>query len=320
MSVCKICKNEHNNKSHIAREMMFGSRDQFEYIECAHCGCLQIKEIPNNLSKYYPTNYYSFQKSYYLKDNLLKSFFRHQRARYGIYGKNIIGLLLSKFYGMPNYYGWLKKVTIRFDSEILEVGCGVGYLLLDLQKDGFSNLTGIDPFIDDHIFYDNGVKILNKEIYEMEQAFDFIMLLHSLEHMPQPLSILKEIYRLLKPNQYALIRIPVASSFAWRKYGVKWVQLDAPRHLFLHTIKSIQILADEVGFQIVDIVFDSTEFQFWGSEQYLLDIALMDNHSYLKDPQKSIFSQKQIEFFKTKAIELNKNNDGDSVSIYLYKN
>lgn len=42
--------------------MMFGSRDKFDYLECARCDCLQIEEVPADLSQYYPANYYAFQR------------------------------------------------------------------------------------------------------------------------------------------------------------------------------------------------------------------------------------------------------------------
>ena len=56
---CRGCGNASGNAEHTAREMMFGTRDEFVYVECAKCGTLQIKEIPE-LAKYYPENYLSF--------------------------------------------------------------------------------------------------------------------------------------------------------------------------------------------------------------------------------------------------------------------
>jgi len=317
---CRICNNACDNTSYIAREMMMGYRDRFEYFKCARCGCLQIKEIPENLSKYYPDGYYSFGKQDYSKPGLFKAFRRHERAKNWLYERNIIGMSLSMGRKMPYYFDWFKKARIRFDSEILDIGCGAGQLLLELQKYGFSNLTGTDLFIEDDIFYKNRVKVLKKPLADLKGQFDFIMLHNSFEHMPQPLSTLKELCRLLKTNRHALIRTPIVSSFAWRKYGVDWVQLDAPRHLFLHTIESIQMLAGQAGFEITDIVFDSTEFQFLGSEQYSNNIPLRDSKSYCVDPQGSIFSKEQITAFKNKAVELNKDKDGDSACFYLYKN
>jgi hypothetical protein len=113
--------------------------------------------------------------------------------------------------------------------------------------------------------------------------------------------------------------MPVAASYAWRHYGVNWVALDAPRHLFLHTVRSIQLLSKQAGFKVADIEFDSTESQFIGSEFYLRNIPLKDQSLYLKNPRNSIFSKKQIQEFKNKAIQLNAANDGDQACFYLYK-
>ena len=317
MTACRICNNSSNNKSYVAREMMFGYRDRFEYIKCAECGCLQIKEVPKDLSKYYPENYYSFKKKDYSGSGFINAFRKRQRAENWLYGRSVMGKLLSIRRRMPHYFDWFKKAGIGFNSEVLDIGCGTGDFLLEMRKYGFSNLTGIDVFIKEDIFYKNGVKILKKQLSELKRQFDFIVFNNSFEHMPQPLSVFKELHRLLRPGKYALIRTPVASSFAWRKYGVHWVQLDAPRHLFLHTSKSVQVLARQTGFSVAEAVFDSTEFQFLGSEQYANDIPLRDERSYCVDPRKSIFSEEEIMSFKGKAIELNRNKDGDSACFYL---
>ncbi len=322
MTTCKICGNAVNNRLYTTREMMFGFRETFEYVECNACGCLHIKEVPQNLSRYYPDNYWQFEETRmnYSMEQGLSKWMRHQRARYWLYyGRNPIGRLFAMRHVQPVYYGWLRRGKVRFDDAILDVGCGIGDRLLELSKDGFRNLTGIDPFISADIHHQNGVKIFKKNIHEIDGAFDFIMLHHSFEHMPDPESALRELNRLLKKGRFVLIRIPVASSFAWRDYGVHWVQLDAPRHLFLHTLKSMQILAHRVDFRIADVVFDSGSFQFWGSEQYLQDISLYDSRSYAVNPKASIFSAHQIEAFQKRAWELNNNKEGDQACFYLYK-
>ena len=79
------------------------------------------------------------------------------------------------------------------------------------------------------------------------------------------------------------------------------------------------MLADRVGFRVACVACDSTDFQFWGSEQYLKDIPLRDVNSYAENPEKSIFSEEEILSFKLMSIELNKNNDGDQACFCLYK-
>lgn len=316
MTRCKICQNHSGNKIHTAYEMQFGLREPFDYVECESCGCLQIKEIPKNIEKYYPENYFPYRLIKNPKKNTIRTFLHRQRSKYCLFGSNKIWPFRSKKYSS---FSWFKKTKVKFDSSILDVGCGNGRLLNRMQRSGFHNLMGVDPFIKENVFYQNGVKILKKEIVNLEGQFDLIMCHDSFEHMPNPRDVLQKFYELLKPNKFVLIKIPVASSFAWRHYGVNWFALDAPRHLFLHTIKSIQLLSKQTGFKVSDIEFDSNESQFIYSELYLKNIPFIDSREYLKDSPLPIFSQKQIEAFKAKAKELNKNNNGDHACFYLYK-
>ncbi|MDP3789236.1 MAG: class I SAM-dependent methyltransferase [Candidatus Omnitrophota bacterium] len=322
MPACRICDNKEGNKFHIVREMMFGYRDNFEYIECAKCGCLQIKDIPAGLSRYYPNGYYSFQKREAAASKPVKSFIMRQKAKYWLYGRNVIGMMsaMGRRKPEPFFIEWFKKAGVKLNSKILDVGCGTGGLLLNMREYGFSSLTGIDPFIENDISYKNGVKIFKKDVRQLDGKYDFIVLRDSFEHMPEPVSVFKELCRLLNPDRYLLITMPLGSTFAWMKYGVNWVQLDAPRHLFLHTIESIELLSSRTGFFIKETVYDSTDFQFWGSEQYSRDITLTDMKSYMVDHSNSIFSEADILNFKARADELNKKKDGDHAAFYLYKN
>ena len=59
---CRICKNKDNHSYYTAKEMMYGYRETFNYFQCGNCKCLQIVDIIDDMSKYYPSNYYSFSK------------------------------------------------------------------------------------------------------------------------------------------------------------------------------------------------------------------------------------------------------------------
>jgi SAM-dependent methyltransferase len=315
---CGSCGNSVNNSLYRPKEMMFGLGDEFEYFKCSNCGCLQISEVPQNLQKFYPTDYYSYSnlsKDHYYSRILrtgiyekLKGIIRKRIVLHRLGQKNRLGRLLSPYY--KPYY-WIIEGLFRIDSKILDIGCGNGNLLLELSKLGCNNLNGLDPFIEDDIHYPNGVKILKKEILELDEKYDFIMLNHSFEHLDNPKIILQKIYACLNPKSFVLIGIPVVSSYAFRKYGIHWVQLDAPRHFFLHTPNSITRLAEDTGFKLVKTLYDSTALQFVGSEGYLRNIPFKDVYH--------AFSGKQVKVFEKEAKRLNRIQDGDSACFYLYK-
>jgi SAM-dependent methyltransferase len=226
---------------------------------------------------------------------------------------------------LPPILPELSKCNASFGSGILDVGCGNGRLLLRLKEWGFTNLTGVDLYFNDKITSDgtfaglnvNEVKIIKGEISALDGRYDVIMLHHSFEHMPEPLKTLSEIHRLLSPDGCALIRMPTVSSYAWRHYGVNWLGLGAPRHFFLHSLKSMEILASQAGFRIKEIEFNSTRNQFWGSEQCLRGIPFNDPSSYACNRKKSIFTRKQIRSFGNRTNELNAKKLGDQISVYL---
>lgn len=323
MPICRICGNAENNRIHHAREMMFGTRDAFDYLECAACGTLQITKIPD-LSKYYPKDYYSLSSNDegFLKKTLRRRLVSRLTGKY-LLGKNdFIGKIVAKKEDWIDLYfpDSLKEplLDLNFYSKILDFGCGGGQLLLNLHQFGFRNLTGADAFIDSDIFYPNNVKIYKKPLSSIDEKFDLVMLHHSFEHLPEPLEALREIRELLPEEKFCLIRIPLVAE-AWEKYGVDWVQLDAPRHLFLYTEKSFRALAEKAGFAVEKVIYDSTAFQFFVSEEYTRDIAMNDPRSFRGDFEKSIFTPEQMREWEREAARLNKENRGDQACFYLRK-
>jgi len=316
--ICKICGNSENNEEFQIKEMMFGFRDEFTYFECSKCGCFQISEVPKNMGKYYLPNYYSFKKGE--SRNFIKQILKRKRDEYALFKKGIIGKAIYKKY--PNLvFDMISRTKINYKSRILDVGCGAGNLLYSLNEIGFKNLVGVDPYINEGVI--NGdVKILKKTIHELpdSQKFDLIISNHSFEHIPDQLETLVKVSEMLSEEGIYFIRMPIKTEYIWKRYGVNWVQIDAPRHFFIHTIESFNYLAKRAGLFIKDIIFDSTEFQFLGSEQYKKDIPLLSENSCSENPKKSIFTAKQIREFGKLAKELNMNKQGDQAAFYLMRN
>jgi len=107
--------------------------------------------------------------------------------------------------------------------------------------------------------------------------------------------------------------MPIKSEYIWERYRTHWVQIDAPRHLLIHTLKSFEILTKKVGLEIKKIIFDSTDFQFWGSELYKMGIPLVVGSQNIK----AYFSIRQLWKWKKQAKKLNKLQQGDQAIFYL---
>lgn len=318
---CLVCGNFKNNSKYIFSEMMFGFRDKFEYFQCSKCGCLQILNIPNNLAKYYPPKYYSFEKPTSSSSSKLRQLLIKRLSTYALTGNGkIVGCTLSWL--MPSYI-WRFRVNgfsdlkLNKQIRILDVGCGSGELLFGLAELGFKNVRGIDQFIESDIVYSNGASIRKATLEDTSGEYDLIMFQHSFEHMPNQLETLQSVKRLLAENGVCLLNMPTVTGYAWEYFRENWVQIDAPRHLSIHSQDSIRMLARKAGFKVSKVVYNSSSFQFWGSMQYQKNIPLISDDSYSINPSKSMFSHEQISEFERQTKELNCKGQGDAAVFYL---
>ncbi|MCK9151634.1 class I SAM-dependent methyltransferase [Methanobacterium alcaliphilum] len=306
---CTVCNNEINNTIFNIKEMMFGYKTVFRYFECHECGCLQLIDVPEDFSKYYAfKDYYSFKN-----DGIMKKFLKRKWIQYVLFKNSIIGKILSKKF-KKSFFDIVALQNISKKTKILDVGCGSGDLIVALDGLGFDNVLGIDPYLE------QSSEILKKKnINHLDDAdkFDLILFDHSFEHISDQSGTLNKIFNLLSEEGVCLIGMPIKNDYIWDLYGVNWVQIDAPRHVLLHTLKSFKILVEKSGLKICDIIFNSNELLFYGSEQYKQDIPLMDKKSYLINPERSIFSKKDIENFKTQSHKLNQKKSSDQCVFIL---
>ena len=59
MFTCKFCEAVSSLGSFVAQEMMYGTRERFEYQQCAECESLQLANIPQDLGRHYRSENYS---------------------------------------------------------------------------------------------------------------------------------------------------------------------------------------------------------------------------------------------------------------------
>jgi SAM-dependent methyltransferase len=293
-----------------ASERMFGWGGAYRYDMCDKCGCLQLRDVPDRMERFYPSGYYAYTELasptparhlyWRVRDAIL---FGGARAARPL----VLPLLPRR---ISEAGEWLARSRAEPRSRVLDVGCGSGTLLRRLVDAGYEHAKGVDPFIDGDITYRGKLLVHRALLEEVPGQFDVIMLHHSLEHIGPQVDTMASLARMLAPGGTCLIRVPVVDSFSWEEYQDRWVQLDAPRHLFLHSAESMRCLAEGAGLRVERIVYDSRLFQFEGSELYRRDIPLKDAALY---PLTRLQRMK----YATHARWLNARKRGDQAAFYL---
>ncbi|WP_213287225.1 class I SAM-dependent methyltransferase [Bradyrhizobium sp. sGM-13] len=300
--ICKACLSDGEHRRHVFIEMMFGTRERFEYQECIDCGTIQRLSDVADESRLYPVGYYSFAKP--LRNSRVAAI----RDAHALGTKSILGAVASfvrydPIVAVIGYFG------IDPSFRVLDVGCGSGKLLHRMSAAGFKNLTGVDPYISEST--SGAVTIHKSDLQSMSGEFDFIMFNHSLEHVSDPDQSLGNAKRLLAPGGRILVRIPTSSSHAWVEYGPNWVQLDAPRHIVIPSRKGMSALAERCDLSVRHSIDDSTAFQFWGSEMYRKSKPLTSSGPH------NVFSRHELRSFAKRAERLNTQQQGDQVAFLL---
>jgi 2-polyprenyl-3-methyl-5-hydroxy-6-metoxy-1,4-benzoquinol methylase len=317
---CRICGNDDEKNVYVANEKHFGIGDKFNYIDCRACETLQIENIPEDMSKYYPEGYYS---KFVIESNPFKSFIK--KMWYHSYSSpfNPFAFKLRMILGKVPFSKWLDEIDVSLNDPILDVGSGSGNLLYHFNLAGFTNLTGIDPYIENDITYSNQLKILKadlNDLQKMNKKFKLITFNYSFEHLAKPLKTLQQSRQLQEIGDKLILRIPVHNSFAWKQYGTDWANLDAPRHFHIFSEKSISLLSKKSGYKVIKVIYDSTSFQFYLSILYQNNIPYTATEFGSKSPLKDfrhLVSRKDERNFKKLAKELNKQKKGDQATFYL---
>ena len=313
---CRVCGNAADNVSYQAREMLHGTREVFDYFECAACGCVQIAEIPDDLGRFYPADYFSYRDWSGLARNPIRRWIDPKRVGRFFGRPSLVGALAEALSRPLDYVHWVRDCGLGLDARVLDVGCGSGKSLIVMALGGFAAPRGVDPFIAEAIDYPLGVSIEKTSVEAFSARhpgqFDLVMFHHALEHLPDPAAALAAAKTLLSPRGRILIVVPVAGSFAWRTYRQDWCNLDPPRHLHLLTAPAMEILARRSG---LAVAWRDASARSPSSSAASATGATFRPTMRASDRQ--IFSRRQLARWREQTRRLNTEDQGDQMMFAL---
>ncbi len=160
----------------------------------------------------------------------------------------------------------VSRVVDKVSGQILDIGCNDGtFSKVVLDKSGAKKLVGIDvvektiDWANDHWKKDGRMKFMvgDAQILPFDSAtFDAVFALEVLEHVFDPLKVLKEIRRVMKKDGYAVFLVPSDNIlfqiiwYFWLRFyprGKIWRET----HIQTYRNNYLTKISKEVGFKIV---------------------------------------------------------------------
>jgi SAM-dependent methyltransferase len=159
-----------------------GGNSQFDVVECQSCATRYLSPLPTGEQLeglYWP---YSYGSDWYKQLGLGTAFAK---------------LVLGK----------------QKPGKFLDVGCGLGFFIDGIRKHskwevyGVEITAGATEFARDRL----GLDVRQGQLVEIrypDSFFDYIRLCNVLEHVTDPMTLLRECRRILKPEGVVLLRVP----------------------------------------------------------------------------------------------------------------
>jgi len=141
-------------------------------------------------------------------------------------------------------------------GRIVEVGSGFGYLLRSFKDDGWEVL-GVDPWreLPAHTQEVHGIETIPKTLDDAklpDASADVVVMLHVIEHLPDPVATLREIHRVLKPGGHMVIETPRYDTLMFKLLRHRERSVKCDGHTYFFTFDTLRRTYEKAGFSEVD--------------------------------------------------------------------
>jgi SAM-dependent methyltransferase len=204
------------------------SRQAFPYYRCRSCRLIFLWPIPDDLGRYYPTDYYGFAPT--LEDM----------------ARDVA----------PERYKIAMVKRFASGGRLLEIGPGGGGFAFLAKEAGFE-VSAIEMSAESCRFLTDviGVRAIHDSdaaaAIRAEGTYEVIAAWHVIEHLPDPWTMVAAAAARLAPGGILVLAAPNPASFQFRVLGRSWAHVDAPRHVQLIPLPLLERRAAALGLRPV---------------------------------------------------------------------
>lgn len=252
MMNCIICGAKDVRQVTRTRDRHYGVKGEFLVVACQNCGLLRLDPMPTeeDLFALYATDYYAY----------------HEPKLPGLWRRLGRRLFRTR---IPTH-----DPRFAAPGDFLDIGCGAGEHVLLMRHRGW-RACGVEPILAGaEAGWNAGIDIRHASLQGAnfpDSSFDYVRLNHSFEHTVNPLEILTEIRRILRPGGKLFLGVPNSASLSYKIFKRYWWYLGVPFHPFTYSPSTLSQLLKKAGFTVESIHFNSNYFSVIGSLQIFLN-------------------------------------------------
>jgi len=240
---------------------------EFAFARCRECGSLVLQNRPTAAH---------LEKAY-------RGYYTHANEQQAAPGKGLvqrIGRVLASAYARRRYsqssrigdaafaglFGLFPVRRAEIDaiyrhlpsmpSDVLDYGCGNGEFMVRAAALGHRAIgVDFDPAAVTTA-RNRGLAVFEpsaQQSAEFAGRFDLITAVHVVEHVPDPLVLLRDFRGWLKPGGQLFLEMPNAGAAGLGTHGKFWRGLEAPRHFSLPSEAGLRHALGQAGFELVMI-------------------------------------------------------------------
>jgi len=263
---CLLCGSEGEVLYSDLRDRLFGAPGIWALMRCPKCQLVWLNPQPNpdDIGKLYAqyfthTTPNSAPKNSSALRKLIKASILASGFGYSVDGSNrMLGSLLSLVEPLKEMVGggvrWLGNDD---KGRLLDVGCGNGRFLDQMKQLGWV-VAGVEP---DGEAVSVALERYGLDVFQgsLEEAgfpdghFDAITVNHVIEHVPDPIGLLRECRRVLKPEGKLVVSTPNINSLGRSTFDEAWLAWDPPRHLYLFSPQTLRVCAEAAKLDIQEL-------------------------------------------------------------------
>ena len=228
---------------------------ELEYPACPLCQSDQ-REFPFRLTAPYGVARCAACGGYYLYPRLIESAMQSMYRESSYYAGGESGYADTSYRAQESalratFKRFLQNLAQRSltGGDLLEVGCGYGYLL-DLARPFFSSRTGTDfspeaaaiAHATDAEVFVGGVEQLPSGA-----KFDCVLATQVIEHIYDPLPFVKQLVRHTKPGGHIVLATPDIGGVLRKAMGRRWPSFKVPEHVTYYDFRTLRLLLEQAG-------------------------------------------------------------------------